>query len=186
MDPRYLQQFLQVGRALDDGMVRVRFVVGALGHLLVQAIHLLLHPLQLDECEGCLLPHRAAVVERHLLREVTHGRLLGCRHVPARWGLQPRHDLQEGRFSRPVLAREGYPLIPVQHERDVVEQGEAAKPYREVFYRNHSEFFFTVPINSWSEQLFCSPVSMFLRPMVPSCISFSPTSATKGIWLLSA
>src|SRR5690554_3815741 len=189
MDPGNLKVLLEICRPLNNRVVRVRLVIGTLCHLPVQLLHLLLHPLQVGEREGRLFPYGKVVAQRHLLREVAYGSLFRDRDNSTTGRLYSRHNLKEGRFSRSVLTGESHPLVPIQYERDPVEQREATKLHGEVFYREHSEASFISFTNSSMSRVgkyFCSPFSMFRTLIASSLISFSPTSATKGMRLLLA
>ena len=123
--------------AVDELLIVLAFVVGAVGQFLVHALDVGLHLEDVFESQLGFLHHRPLVAQYHHLRQVADGTFAGDGYRTRRGVLQSGQYLQHGRFARPVLAHQGDAVFFVDDVRHVFEQGRGVEFHFQSFYRYH-------------------------------------------------
>ena len=121
----------------DELHVAVALVVGARLQLLVQAVNLGLHLVQVGKGLCRFFEHGASVFGHQVLGQVGDDTVFGSRHLAAGGLAYAGQNLQQGTLSRSVLAHEGDAVFFVDYEGYVTEQGGAAKLYGQSVYAYH-------------------------------------------------
>ena len=124
--------------AVDQFVIGVRLVVGALGQLGGHGVEGGLHAVDMGERLAHLLLDREGILQHHLLRQIAHAHILRHRHGARRGLLQAGYNLEHGALARAVLAHKGNLVAGVYHIAYVVEKRYGGKLHRQVIDGNHT------------------------------------------------
>ena len=125
------------GVALHQVHVVLAVIVGAFAHLAFQSFHAFFQLGSVGKSFLCLVADGGRVLQVHHLWQVAYGGVLGNAHRACRCPLQAAQYLQHGRFSRAVLAHQGYAVAAVYHKTSPGKQRLNTKFHLKIFYRNH-------------------------------------------------
>ena len=128
---------VEVGKLLGQLGVFVGFVVGALGQLVGDALHLPFHILDFGKGGDGLVPHRQRGVARELLRQVAHAMAGGDDHRARSRLNVAMDDLQQRGFPRAVVPHQTDSVTIARNEGDVLEEEVPGKIHRKFVYLYH-------------------------------------------------
>ncbi len=122
-----LELFGEMGKAFDDLLIGIGFVVGALSQLIVQVGNLLLHLMDMGEsCLG-LFTHGARVGQLHLLRKIADGDIFLDGDRAGGRNLMTGKDLEQSGFTCAVLTHKGNSVFGIDDKRHTIEQRETSE-----------------------------------------------------------
>ena len=125
---------MEVGEALHELGVALALEVGAVGHLLLHPLQLLLHLGIVGEGLASLLAHGRVVGQPHHLRQIAAGN----GYHAARGLLLATQYLEHRTLARTIFADQGDAVVVVDDKAHVAEQWLRAKLHGKSFYRNHA------------------------------------------------
>ena len=127
-----------MSEAVDEFVILLALIVGALGHLRCQAVQQCFLLADVGKGQFGLLTHGARVGQLHHLRQVTYRDTLGHAHHAIGGLLQPCQYLEHGTLARTVLAHEGYAVLGIDDITDPFKQWRSAKLYLKILDTYHS------------------------------------------------
>ena len=133
-----LETLVLTREAVDELVVLLALIVGALGHLRCQCVE---HRLLLaDVRKGLLglLADGALIGQLHHLRKVTHRDTLGHAHRTIGGLLHAGQYLEHGALARTILTHEGYAVFGIDDVTDSFKQWRSAKLYLQIFDAYHN------------------------------------------------
>ena len=77
-------------------------------------------------------------MKKHHLRQVTDRHIGFLGNATTRWLVFTRNKTKQGRFARSILTHQGYPFLPVDEERDIVQHRAGRELHRYVINCQHS------------------------------------------------
>ena len=123
-----------LGELVNQSHVVFTFVVGALGHLLLHLVELLLDMYMSGKGLARFLAHSGVILKFHHLWQIAHGRAVGHRHCTGCRLLQATEYFQHGGLSGTVLTHEGHTVSVVDDKADIMEQRPGTKLHLEILY----------------------------------------------------
>ena len=129
---------MEVGEALHELGVALALEVGAVGHLLLHPLQLLLHLGIVGESLASLLAHDRVVGQPHHLRQIADGGAAGNGDHATRGLLLATQYLEHRTLARTIFADQGDAVVVVDDKAHVAEQWLRAKLHGKSFYRNHA------------------------------------------------